>query len=517
MRSSPETLSNVVPEEASALPSRAPEAGEASLAGKIPDAGGAERDAEAAKTRAALSSVLWSGLLTLLKIAAGISSNSLGMLSEALHSALDLAAASITFLAVRVAARPADATHPFGHGKVENLSALAETLLLFLTCGWIVWEAVERLFFHAATVEPSWWVFGVVVVSLTVDVSRSAMLRRVARKHRSQALEADALHFTTDVWSSAVVLIGLICVAVSPRLDPDSPLRAVLDKADAVAALGVAVIVVSVSWRLACRAVTSLMDGGGQKEAGRIRAALAEMAPAYQIRLLRVRDSGSRYFVELTVAAPASLRVDAAHDITDILEEIIASVLPGAETSVHVEPEEAAGRRDLLATTRHLASLRGLYVHGVALVMLDDGLHVFAHVELPPDMPLPAAHALVSAYEEDVSRRVGAVHVITHMEPLHPQRVASEAPEESGTRRAVLDALGGAMARHPDLWDCHDVEIGTAGRSTSLSFRCCTDAAATVNRAHQRASLLEDDLRRSIPRLGRVTIHVEPDETGGRG
>ena len=161
--------------------------------------------ADAAKKKAALSSVLWSALLTIIKLVAGLSTNSLGLLSEALHSTLDFVAAGITCLAVRISARPADERHPYGHGKAESLAALAETALLVVTCAWIVMEAVERLFFHAGPVEPSWWAFGVVVISLAVDISRSAMLRRVAREHKSQALEADAMHFTTDIWSSAVV------------------------------------------------------------------------------------------------------------------------------------------------------------------------------------------------------------------------------------------------------------------------------------------------------------------------
>ena len=212
-----------------------------------------EEEANAAKSKAALSSVVWSALLTVLKLVAGISTNSLGMLSEALHSLLDFVAAGVTFFAVRIASAPADRRHPFGHGKVENLSALAETLLLFITCIWIVREAVERLLFEARPVEPSWWAFAVIIISLGVDISRSAMLRRVAREHKSQALEADALHFSTDILSSGVVLGGLLCVVAARFVDPDSPAYIVLTRADAVAALGVAAIVLSVSWRMAIR------------------------------------------------------------------------------------------------------------------------------------------------------------------------------------------------------------------------------------------------------------------------
>lgn len=494
-----------------------PSSGERSIP-PVPPArpGQDDKDADAAKRRAALSSVLWSAFLTLLKIVAGLSTNSLGILSEALHSALDLLAASITFVAVRIAAVPADTRHPYGHGKVENLSALAETALLFATCAWIAYEAVQRLFFESATVEPSWWAFGVIVISLVVDVSRSAMLRRVAREHRSQALEADALHFTTDILSSAVVLAGLACVWAARWAEPGGALHHVLTKADAVAALGVAVIVVTVSWRLAGRAVMSLMDGGNEAETRQLRAALAEMAPACQLRQVRVRESGSRYFVDLTVTAPASLRVDAAHDISGVLEDIAASVLPGAETVVHVEPEDSGSRRDLYATARHLAAMHDLPIHGLALISLDDGLHVFVHIELPPDMPLAVAHARVSAYEGDLERRVGAVHVVSHIEPLQRQSPASQALDTPTDHDSALAALHLVMAGHPDLTDCHDEEVWTMGHHTALSFRCRTTPDATVAVAHKRASRLEADLRRRLPALGRVTIHVEPEREEGK-
>ena len=181
-----------------------------------------EQAAHQEKSHAALSSVLWSAFLTVIKLWAGIVTGSLGIISEALHSGLDLMAAAMTFYAVKVASRPADESHPYGHEKVENLSALAETALLLVTCAWIVWEAVDRLFYNEAEITLTWWAFAVVAVSLLVDVNRSAMLRRVAKKHKSQALEADALHFTTDIWSSAVVLLGLFCIWLAHLVPAES-------------------------------------------------------------------------------------------------------------------------------------------------------------------------------------------------------------------------------------------------------------------------------------------------------
>lgn len=470
-----------------------------------------EEEANAAKRRAALSSVLWSALLTVLKLVAGISTNSLGMLSEALHSTLDFVAAGITFFAVRIAAVPADSRHPFGHGKVENLSALAETALLFVTCIWIVWEAVERLLFEAKPVEPSWWAFGVIIISLIVDISRSSMLRRVAREHKSQALEADALHFSTDILSSAVVLGGLICVAAARFVEPGSPAHIALTQADAVAALGVAAIVLSVSWRMACRAVAGLMDGGAEAETLRVEEALAAMAPAFQIRQVRVRESGARYFVDLVVAVPPTLRVDDAHEICDILEEVVAQVLPGAETVTHFEPDET-GRRDLYAAAHHLAMLHGLSIHALALTTLNDGLHAFVHIELPPDMGLREAHAKVSAYERDLARRIGAVHIVSHIEPSERNGTETPPPDMPTGHTRVREVLREAMSAHPELGPAYDEEIWLMGNRTELSFRCHTDADITVAEAHRRATRLEDELRRRLPGLGRISIHVEPEE-----
>src|SRR5262245_37500799 len=208
------------------------------------------------KLAVALSSVLAAVVLTLLKLVVGIATGSLGLLAEAAHSGLDLVAALMTLFAVRIADREADASHPYGHGRFENVSALFETVLLLATCAWVVYEAVQRLVTGESHVEPSLWAFAVMAISVAVDWSRSRALSRAAREHGSVALEADALHFSTDIWSSAVVIVGLALVWVGQRL-PDAGLLA---HADAVAALAVAGIVIWISGRLGIETVASLVD-----------------------------------------------------------------------------------------------------------------------------------------------------------------------------------------------------------------------------------------------------------------
>lgn len=331
-----------------------------------------------------------------------LATNSLGILSEALHSSLDLVAAGITFFAVRVAARPADETHPYGYGKIENLSALAETVLLLVTCGWIVHEAVNRLFFDAPEITPSWWGVIIILISLLVDVNRAAMLRRVAQKHKSQALEADALHFTTDIWSSGVVLVGLLCVQASEYLPADSPFRGILHMADAIAALFVSGIVVVVGFRLSRRAVTMLLDGGGKEHSEALEQALAKQLPLCRVRRLRVRESGADVFMDITVEAPATLRLDAAHDVSCVIEDIAHEIVPSADITVHVEPAQEE-TESMLQLVRTVAAAHKLSVHNLILSEQSGGLLVFLHVEASPDMTLREAHEYVVMFEESPS------------------------------------------------------------------------------------------------------------------
>ena len=234
---------------------------------------------------------------------------SLGILAEAAHSGLDLVAAVVTYLAVKISGKPADRDHLYGHGKVENLSAFIETLLLIATCVWIIYEAIERLFFKSVTVEASMWAFIVMTISIVVDLSRSRMLYRVARKHNSQALEADALHFSTDIWSSSVVLFGLFCVFIGKMFKG----LVFLEKADSVAALFVAFIVVHVSIKLGIKTVKALLDSAPPGLAEKIRIAVEEFPQVSDCHNIRVRNSGEQVFVDLHVTIDKNQTLEFVH------------------------------------------------------------------------------------------------------------------------------------------------------------------------------------------------------------
>ncbi len=284
-----------------------------------------EQSAHAEKHRVALVSVLAAVGLTGSKLVIGLLTGSLGILSEALHSGLDLVAALMTLFAVRASAKPPDADHHFGHGKIENLSALGETLLLLITCGWIILEAFHRLLGTGVVVEVNAWSYIVVLGSIIVDYRRSRALMRVARKTRSQALEADALHFSTDIWSSAVVFVGLLGAQFGYQA------------ADAIAALVVALIVIGVSYRLGRRSVDVLLDKAPSGLAETVRRRSLEIPEVLDAHDIRVRSSGNETFVELSLHLDPTLTLENAHEITHKVAERIRSISEGLNVQIHTE------------------------------------------------------------------------------------------------------------------------------------------------------------------------------------
>jgi cation diffusion facilitator family transporter len=457
----------------------------------------------AEKRHVAMVSVVAALLLTGTKIGVGVWTGSLGILAEALHSALDLAAAMVTLWAVRASGRPADKEHAYGHGKIENLSALFETLLLLGTCVWIIKEALERLFFRAQVhVEANLWSFLVVMLSIAVDFSRSRALRRVAEKYDSQALEADALHFATDIWSSVVVLLGLAGVWVARQFG-----ILWLAKADAVAALGVALVVVLVSVRLGKKAIDDLLDTVPANMPPRI-AASALVDGVREVRQVRVRRSGPETFVDLILVVDSAESLQRSHEIACGAEAAIKRDLPGADVVVHVEPAEEPGE-DLLAMARRVAASHDSAAHNL-LVYEDAGrLILELHLEMNGDLALSQAHLIAEEIEEELRRSAPRLaRVVVHIEP------AGRADGTTLADAADAAQIQEALRRVPELAQRatapEDIEIRRCGSEFALSFRCALPANTSILAAHDFTEKVERSLRSQIPSLGRVMIRTEP-------
>jgi cation diffusion facilitator family transporter len=422
-----------------------------------------------------------------------------------------LVAAAITFWAVQISGLPADQRHTYGHGKFENLSALLETLLLLVTCVGIVYESFRRLFFlERVEVTANVWAFLVVIMSIAIDFSRSRALRRAADKHQSQALEADALHFSTDIWSSLVVLFGLFGVKASEYFGATW-----LEQADTVAALGVAVIVVGVSIKLGKKSLEDLLDAIPSDLQKQLIAAIGEVPGVQEVKLVRVRRSGPEVFADVTLAVDRSVPFERTHEIADDAEAAVRRIVPQADVVVHIEPT-AARDEDLLTTIRVLAARHRLGAHGIRLYGDEERRSLELHLEVNESLSLEEAHRQATDLERALLEAIPAVErIVTHLEPTgHASAIL---PAEPASRKEVLQVIedffsASRMAARP-----HDVEVQRTGQDLAVSFHCTLDASTAITDAHKLTEQVEQHLRAQMPSLGRVVIHVEPasDQHGG--
>ncbi len=461
----------------------------------------------AEKRTAAAASVAAALALTGMKLAVGVLTGSLGILAEAAHSGLDLVAAFITFAAVRASARPPDEAHPYGHGKIENFSALVETLLLFVTCAWIVFEAFRRIFFRAVAVSPDAWAFLVVLASIAVDVNRSRMLSRAAKKHRSQALEADALHFRTDIWSSSVVLAGLALVWLGLHVLPRH--AAILQKADAVAALGVAFLILFVSYELGKRTIDVLLDRAPDGLPGRMSAAAAGVEGVIRAGQVRVRRSGPRLFVDMNVEVDRNLPFERTHAIAETVEARIQAVAPGADVVIHTDPKES-GRETIARRVRAVADRNMIPAHNISVHDDRGRLSVDLHLEVDDRLLLHQAHDLASRIEQDLKTEIPAIRSVnTHIESCgmaveRGRDVTAREPEMVAAVRRIADRIVGRDC-------CRSIVIRRQGDRHDVSLRCGFDRDLPVNEAHRVASEIEAALKREMASVEHVLIHAEPE------
>ncbi len=467
---------------------------------------GAEASRE--KRRVALTSVGAAVVLTGTKLVVGLMTGSLGLLSEAAHSGLDLFAAAMTYFAVRISDRPADADHRYGHGKVENLSAFVETLLLLATCAWIVKEATERLFFKPVEVHVTFWSFVVVIGSILIDVSRSRALLRVARKYRSQALEADALHFSTDVWSSCVVLVGLVLVSVGEMTGRQEA----FSQADALAAMGVAALAAFVSFRLGKRTVDALLDRVPADLAARIESQVRGVPGVLGCGRVRLRESGHRTFVDLEIDVDRAAPFERSHDVSVAVEETIRALLPSADVIVHVNPARV-GHENVIDRVRTIAANQGQTVHNVLLYEADGRLGLELHMEVDEAMDLGTAHDRTEALESAIRAEMPHISTITTRIESRGTRPLS-AEDITLESRRIVERVRRIVAEIPQVIACHDVTVRRSGDDVAVSMHCTFDPSLSVAEVHRVSMDLERRLRRSSRGLSRITIHAEPVAEG---
>jgi cation diffusion facilitator family transporter len=465
----------------------------------------------AAKRAAALSSLMAALAITLLKLITGALTGSLGMLSEAAHSGIDLIAAAITLITVRVSDRPADEDHNYGHGKLESLSAAFEILLMVGSCYWIAREAIQRIVHHThLDLHWSIWPFVVLLLSMAVDFTRSRQLHRVAQAQRSDALEADAIHFGTDLWSSAAVFLGLLTTYLGPRLDIPG-----LEYADPIAALIVAAVILRVTYTLTRRTIDSLLDATPSEARAQIRRDLVTDLEAVDgvlnVERVRVRRSGSDYFVDLTLGMPRNLTFQRSEQITFAATAAVQKRLPGADVVIHPVPTATVGE-SVFDRIRAVAARSNLNLHDVSVQQYEGALHVEQHLEVPETMSLQEAHNIATQLETEIRRDVPSVDtVLTHIES-EPATIAY--PAQFAANENLTKQLQEIAQAFPEIQDIHEITVtrGHSGAANSVQINCHISLPddLPMSRVHEVITEFESEFRHRHSQVSRVLIHPEP-------
>jgi cation diffusion facilitator family transporter len=454
-----------------------------------------EHEQIAVQRRTTLVSIAAAGLLVLLKLGTGLATGSLGLISSGVESSGDVAAAILTFFAVRLGRRPADPEHPYGHRRAENLGALGEAALL-LAGGLIVSVlALAHLISAGSPPDTHWYVFLVIAVALAVDVGRTVVSVRVSRRYGSPALRSNAFHFAGDLAGSVAVLIGLLLV------------RAGFAQADSIAALLIAAIVLAAAMRLIAENANVLMDRTPAEAMEAAERAIAGLEPDIELRRLRLRESAGRYFADVVAAVAPGQAVIEGHQAASMVEAAVESALPGSDVVVHVEP-----RRDGLELRDHvlaiaLAEPLVRETHDVTIFERDGSISVSLHLKFPPDLDLRTANAVAERVEQAIRSRPGVSDVQTHLEPL--EQTLGGHPSDGRADRQVVQEIE-RLAREHTGSDPALVKLLSATTGRVVFLTIAVDPNASLVDAHRLAGELEDRLHREIPDIVDVVVHTEP-------
>jgi cation diffusion facilitator family transporter len=442
--------------------------------------------------RTAIISVFAALMLIGLKLGAGLASGSLGLVSEAVHSGTDLVAALLTFFALGVAGRPADPGHPYGHGKAEHLAALAEAVILVAASLFISYRAISHLVGASESeVQATWYAFAVIAIVIVIDASRTLVSLRGAQRYDSPALQANALHFGSDLAGSVAVLLGLSLVAAG------------YPGADSLAALFVAVLVLLAAARLMRSNVDVLMDRSPAAADAAARAAIERVDPPVELRRLRLRRSAGGHFADVVIGVPPGAAVGQGHAAADQVERAVQEALPGSDVVVHVEPGIEAALRDRVHAAA-LAVPRVREVHNVRLVRVDGGIEVGLHLKLPGELSLENAHTVASEVEDAISRAVPEVVAVqTHLEPLRePEAGERTAPPDEEAILAIVRDLTGEPPR--------EVRLVRTDEGLLAFVTLHVVPERTLADAHVLATEVEERIRERLPEIADVVVHTEP-------
>lgn len=449
------------------------------------------------KELVALSSILASGGMTLMKFIVGVLTGSIGIISEAIHSLLDLGAATMTFFAVRFGDRPPDEDHPYGHGKIESVSALIETGLLFITSAWIIYEAVHRLIYKNVEVEATWYAFAVIIISIIIDISRSRALSKVGKETGSQALEADALHFSSDILSSSVVLVGLIFVSLG------------INGADAIAAIGVSLFVALAGYRLGRRTIDVLVDAAPEGISEKAKEIAEGIEGVIAVESVRSRPLGPNSFIEMVVQVDRKLSMAKVQEIVNNIEEEVEKNIPGSDISIrthsiHLDSETIIDLINVLAGKNNVS------IHGIAVDELSGCKCISYHMEVSDCLNARDAHQAASIFEKAIKEEMGdEVMVNSHIEPVRSGAILNYELDKKEEEDLII-LIKELSLEIKEVSGLHNFIVRKIDDGYFISFHCLVMGEMPLEEVHNIVDEFERLIKDRIKKAKRVVIHAEP-------
>jgi len=452
------------------------------------------------KKRVALISVFAAIFLTSTKLIVGIMTKSLGILSEAAHSGLDLVAALVTLLAVRVSDRPADEEHTYGHGKVESLSALFETVLLLVTCIWIIYEAIKRILFRTIEIQATYYAFAVIIISIFIDIWRSTALNRIAKRYNSQALAADALHFSSDIYSSAVVILGLIMVRIGFPIG------------DSIAALGVAMFVTIASFRLGKTTIDTLLDRSPAGIKDKIYEIIKHISGVEECDRIRIRQAGNTYFIDLNIQLDQTLDLERAHEIMQNVEEKVFFLFPNSDVVVHSNP--AKNNNNIPHLIKHITRELNMPVeaHNIQSFEIKGSRYIDLHLRVPDDMNIKVAHDLADRLEEEMEKALNDKYEISvKLESSRTGRKDSKILRFDIDR--IKKGIESLLSSIEQIKQYHNLLIKEENNKIYATVHCVYQEDMEMGKISKLNHKIEDIIKAEFPTVESIIIHSEPLST----
>jgi cation diffusion facilitator family transporter len=460
------------------------------------------------KKKVALSSVVAAIFLTAMKLTVGVITGSLGILSEAAHSALDLGAAVITFFAVKISDKPADKEHNYGHGKIESFSALIETLLLLVTCVWIIYEAVERLFYEKSSdITNTYWGMAIILISMIVDITRSRALKKAAEQYGSQALAADALHFSSDVLSSLVVFIGLACVTVGNVFKVKF-----LYNADPVAALGVSILVIIISFRLGKQTVEVLLDTAPKGMLNQILHEVNQINGVLDVANVRVRASGPRVFIDLDIGINRNESHRVVHSIVNEVRERLERKITGCDVMISTYPVDTAGEdQEIYHTVKKIVDNFPICtnIHNIHVYEVAGEKYIAIHLEVKESMNLTESHHLSHEIGDLISQQLQDVRdVSVNFEYVKRQYITAE--DVTDQNPDIISQIKNLVNKVPERLNCHDIKIYSQGGKLTIFLHCEMKEEYSIEKIENISKAINEKIKSNIREIDSIHMHVEP-------